>query len=93
MYNDHSDYRFLKDIVSYRIPKCICCLYQQGLRLTFDAKDDSDEERLAMKPRIACASKEDVAATHVLTVKHPGLSKDLQDQIKDSWSKARLVSD
>jgi len=60
--------------------------------LTFDAKDDRDQAVEEMKPDICCARKRD-AATHILDLSHPQLDNDTTQTIKESWQKARLVSD
>eukprot|EP00038_Savillea_parva_P008566 m.177748 g.177748 ORF g.177748 m.177748 type:complete len:261 (+) comp14410_c0_seq1:304-1086(+) len=92
MFSDHSDYRFMKDIEAYRRPTCLCLCYRQGMVLTFDSKDDRDEVVQGMKPDICCAKKRP-PNTHTIDLAHPQLGTEMIEAIKESWHKARLVSD
>eukprot|EP00041_Stephanoeca_diplocostata_P004059 m.40555 g.40555 ORF g.40555 m.40555 type:complete len:254 (-) comp14828_c0_seq1:235-996(-) len=90
MFNDNSDYRFLKDIDAYERPTLSCCCIRRGVNLTFDVKDESDE-RAGLRPKMACGKT--VVTGEKMDLSHPGLVKDKQDLIKHHWSEARLVSD
>mmetsp|Transcript_14731 Transcript_14731/g.43577 ORF Transcript_14731/g.43577 Transcript_14731/m.43577 type:complete len:259 (+) Transcript_14731:60-836(+) len=92
MYNDNSDYRFMKNIESYRGPTCCACCMRQGLKLTFDSKDDNDRGIDAMKPQVVCARARD-PSSHIIDVSHPQLNDSKRQEIQEAWQNSRLVSD